>query len=290
MEGAHKLSIIIPAYNEGASIGQTLQFVREITEGANCEVIVIDDGSTDNTLDLIRESGATVIHHPRNKGYGASIKSGLRRAQGDFILTLDADGQHRKEDVLEVMSQMYDYDMVVGERDKKSEAGMLRKLGKIFVRAAVNSLGRTRIYDFNSGLRAFRKDIAMQYIHLFPNGFSYSTTITVAFLHEGYSVKYVPIQVDKRTGKSTVSVFDGFRTLILITRLYMLFAPLRIFIPASLFLFTAGLTNLGFDLARRNVQDITVLILLTAFLTFFFGLIVDQMAHIRREMRLESKQ
>jgi len=287
MDTAHKMSIIIPAYNEEATIADTLRLVREFTEGANCEIIVIDDGSTDNTRNLIKDFGdVTVIHHPVNKGYGASIKAGLRRSSGDYILTLDADGQHRKEDVLLLMAQMYEYDMVVGERDKANEAGLLRKVGKIFVRAVVNSLGRTKIFDFNSGLRAFRKDVAMQYIHLFPNGFSYSTTITVAFLHEGYSVNYIPIQVQKRTGKSTVSVFDGFRTLVLITRLYMLFAPLRIFIPASLFVFAAGTTNLVFDLMRENIQDVTVLMLLTSFLTFFFGLIVDQMSHIRREMKI----
>jgi polyisoprenyl-phosphate glycosyltransferase len=283
-----KLSIVIPAYNEESAIADTLGSLIAATKGAHCEIIVIDDGSTDKTPEILQRFDVIIIHHPVNKGYGASVKAGMRRASGEYILTVDADGQHRIEDVLAIMERMYEYDMVVGERDGKGEAGFIRKVGKFFVRRTVNSLARTKVYDFNSGLRVFRKDIAMQYVHLFPNGFSYSTTITIAFLHEGFSVKYLPIRVEKRKGTSTVSFLDGFRTLLLILRLYMLFAPLRVAIPAATVLLTLGSVVLVFDLMNENIQDITVLLLLTGYLTFFFGLVVDQMAHIRREMKIKT--
>lgn len=289
MKNDLRVSIIIPAYNEESTIAETLRSLTSSIDGATCEIIVIDDGSTDTTLEIIRQFDVIQINHPVNKGYGASVKAGMRKARGAYILTVDADGQHRVEDVLAIMEHMYEYDMVVGERDRKSEAGFLRAFGKFFVRRTVNVLSRTKVYDFNSGLRVFKKDIAMQYVHLFPNGFSYSTTITVAFLHAGYSVKYVPITVKKRIGKSTVSVCDGGSTLLLVARLYMLFAPLRIAVPAATFLTTCGVVILAFDVINENIQDVTVLLLLTGFLTLFLGLIVDQMSHIRREMKIKSE-
>ena len=281
------LSIIVPAFNEEASIKQTIDSLCLLSREIECEIIAVDDGSTDNTRAILQDFQEIVLlHNPRNKGYGASLKAGLRKARGKYVLTIDADGQHTLDAARALIAHMGEYDMVVGERGPESEAGVVRKVGKMFVRYVVNSLGRTNIYDFNSGLRLFCTETALKYIHLFPNGFSFSTTITAAFLHEGYRVRYVPVEVRQRKGQSTVSLGDGFRTVLLAVRLYMLFAPLRIFIPASSVLLGGGLINLILDLTRRNVQDITVLVILSGFLTCFFGLIVDQMAHIRREMKL----
>ena len=278
-----KVTIVIPAYNEEAVIEQVVLGLIELYP--DFEIIVIDDGSTDNTYNLIKDLNIKIIHHSFNKGYGASIKTGIRAANSDFIATVDADGQHNPKDILKLIKGIGEYDMIVGKRGKESHKLFWRQSGKKVISWVANSLSRTYIPDINSGLRIFRKDIVLKYIHLLPNGFSLSTTMTIAFLRDGYNIKYVPITVNKRVGKSTVNLFDGFRALLLVIRLIVLFSPLRIFLPMSFLIFIAGGCLLIIDLFRANIQDVTILMLLIGLLIFFFGLIVDQMAHIRREIK-----
>lgn len=280
------LSVIIPAYNEELAIARTIESVIAKLEGIACEIIVVNDGSTDRTCEILKKYNVGVLTNTMNKGYGASIKSALRKALGDYVLTIDADGQHDNVDIVQFFNEIKNnnYDMVVGEREKKSDASFMRFIGKKFIRSIVNTLAHAKIVDFNSGLRIFKKDVALKYMHLYPNGFSLSTTMTIAFFKEGFRVHYIPITVEKRKGKSAVSICDAFVTILGVFRLIMIFSPLSIFLPLACFTFTVGCTSLVLDILNTNIQDSTVLVLLFSFLTFYFGLVVDQIAHIRREI------
>ncbi len=280
------LTVIIPSYNEAATIKETVDFVLNGLKGIPYEVIVVDDGSSDKTSELLKEYDISVIKNKVNRGYGAAIKMAMRKAKGDIIMTLDADGQHIGVDLASFYKTIVngDFDMVIGERGKNSDSSFFRKAGKFFIRKVIRVLARMDIYDFNSGIRIFKRDVAVRYLHLFPNGFSLSTTMTVALIRDGYDVAFMPIEVKKRKGRSTVSVRDAFVSLVSVIRLVMLFSPLNIFLPVSIFFACSGGAILYFDILNGNIQDITILLLLFAALTFFFGLIVDQMSHIRREI------
>jgi len=279
------LTIIIPVYNEEKSIAKVLKEISSLDFERSKEIIVVDDGSTDNTRAFIKDANSKIIHHDFNKGYGASIKSGIRAASGDVIAVIDADGQHNPRDIIKLLKELNGYDMVVGARSRESHKVLWRQPGRMLIGWVAGSLSRTHIPDINSGLRIFKKDVVSKYLHLLPNGFSLSTTITVALLKDGYNINYVPIKVNKRQGKSTLRFFDGFRVLLSIIRLIMIFSPLRIFIPASLSVLMVGGYLMVVDMINLNIQDITILVILAGMLIFFFGLIVDQIAHIRRELK-----
>ena len=279
------ISVIMPAYNESSSIEKVIKDLKSIMIDDGSEIIIIDDGSKDNTYSIAKKSEVLVIRHSVNKGYGASIKTGVRLAKNSIIGIIDGDGQHDACDILRLRKYICSNDMVVGKRKRNSHSPLWRQPGKKLIQWVANSLTRTHISDINSGLRLFKKDIVEKYLHLLPNGFSLSTTITIAMLMDGYNIKYVPITVMKRSGQSTVNILDGFKALLLIVRLLMLFSPLRIFIPASATVLLAGTVLFIYDVIGRNIQDITILTILVGFLLFLFGLIVDQMAHIRRELK-----
>jgi len=216
------LSIIIPAYNEEEGLrtflGKLLPFARE----RGWEVIVVDDGSTDATADVAREYGAKVISHHRNKGYGSALKTGIRNASNEIVVMMDSDGQHKQEDIERLVEYIDDYDMVVGAR-KRSKG--IRAPGKKLLSIVANYLSGYKIPDLNSGFRVFRKSLIETFLHFCPNGFSFTTTITLAYLREGYSIKYVPIDAQERVGRpSTVKFFrDGYKTFLLIIRVIVLF-------------------------------------------------------------------
>jgi glycosyltransferase involved in cell wall biosynthesis len=227
-------TIIIPAYNEEEEISLVINGLKSMDE--KCEIIVVDDGSTDNTFRLASEAGARVVHHPYNKGYGAALKTGIRNANTDVVLLMDADGQHKPDDACKLLQYMNEYDMVVGSRTNNSHVSLLRKPGKKFLSIIANYLSGTKIPDLNSGFRAIKKSMAMDFMHILPNGFSFTTTITLASLTSGYSVKYVPIEAPKRVGTSKIKPFqDGFLFVMLIIRTIALFNPLKVVLPVSLF-------------------------------------------------------
>ena len=282
------LSIVIPAYNEVGVIAQVLRnLISYLSEHAiPANIIVVDDGSTDGTLTQAQMVlGVKVIPHKYNKGYGAAVKTGIRAADTDWVITYDADGQHTPDLVEKLLPELNESnDMVVGKREGY-KGPLIRQPGKKVLSLVANHLSEYKIPDLNSGLRAFRRNTFLKYAHLFPNGFSISTTSTVCFLRERLNVSYVPISIQPRTGKSTVKARDAIKTLMLIVRLMMLFSPLRIFLPLT---FISGLTAISLlviELAvHQNVSYSAVaLITLTCFL-FFFGLLADQVAAVRREI------
>ncbi len=278
------ISIIIPAFNEGDSIGEVIQDVQKGFEGKKFEVLVIDDNSTDDTGSEAKKNGAIVIKHTRNKGYGAAIKTGIHNAKGTWVLCMDADGQHLAEDALNLFSVDDKYDMVVGQRSQRIHSPFWRMPGKWLLQWLANYLTRQRIPDLNSGLRRIRKELVERYMDLCPNGFSFSTTITMIMFNRGYEVAYVPFEIKKRRGKSTVSIATGFDTLLLILRIATLIDPLRIFVPLSLIIGLVGLAwGIPFAILGRGISVGSMLAIVTAILLFSIGLISDQISQMRLE-------
>jgi len=279
------ISILIPAYNEAKSIGSVLDTLTTLKKD-NWEIIVIDDGSEDDTANIVASyEKITLIKHEKNKGYGAALKTGIRQAKGDIILTLDSDGQHDPHQIEELLKHAPNYAMVSTCRTQRIHSNLWRMPGKWFLGKLANYLSKSKIPDLNSGFRAFKKEIVTKYLHLCPNGFSISTTLTLTLLCEGYDIKFIPTKVNKRVGKSMVSIKTGFDTILLILRLITLFNPLRVFIPISLVIGGLGGILLIENILKRDLNDATVLLLLASILIFLFGLMADQMAHIRREMK-----
>lgn len=285
MKETTTLTILVPAYNEEKIIASIMDDLLRLRK-ENWEILVVDDGSTDKTYDILSSfSGIRVIRHPKNKGYGAALKTGIKNATGEYIITLDSDGQHNPEYIKELLEHIKDYDMVATYRTQWLHSSLWRIPGKWLIGRLANYLSRSKIPDLNSGFRAFKKDIVSKYLHLCPNGFSFSTTIMLSLLCEGYDIKFIPIKARKRVGKSTVSIRAGLETVLLIFRLITLFNPLRIFIPISLLFGSVGGLLLIGDIINKNLNDSTILLILASILVFLFGLMADQMAHIRRELR-----
>jgi glycosyltransferase involved in cell wall biosynthesis len=279
------LTVVIPAYNEAEAIGVVVKELVQKVEGAL--VLVVDDGSDDETARVAEAAGATVIRHQRNRGYGASIKTGIRAAQTTYVAMYDADGQHRPDDLLRLYEAAPKHDVVIGARDKASHQVFVRRPGKWVLARTADALVGRKIPDLNSGLRILRRSIAMRYLHLLPDGFSASTTTTVCVMQRGYDVEFVPITTRERVGKSTVKQFrDGLNTIYLIMRLIVLFNPNRFFLPPAITMVLFGLVY-GFVKAFRLHHGFPVLALLlvsTGLITAMFGLLADQISSLRREM------
>jgi glycosyltransferase involved in cell wall biosynthesis len=273
------ISIIIPAYNEAKAIGPVVERLKK--DRSNDEILVIDDASTDQTAQLAEVAGARVIRHQFNLGYGGALKTGIRHAKHETLMFFDADDQHDAKDIQPIVDALKTSDMAVGARPKGSGA-LYRRSGKWILHKVANYLVGHQIPDLNSGLRAIKRELGFQFLHLLPNGFSFTTTITLAMLRSGYQVAYVPIQIKERIGKSTLSLKDFFRTLFLIIRMITLFAPLKIYIPTSCILLLVGGPSLIYDIFHHNITDTTVLLWMMAVVIFFFGLLADMVALVSR--------
>jgi glycosyltransferase involved in cell wall biosynthesis len=286
MESKHqpKLTIIMPAFNEAASIERVIMDVKSVCSDFLEEIIVIDDGSHDATIQKAKQAGARVIQHYRNLGYGASLKTGIRAAKTDLILTMDSDGQHLAEDIVRLWEGRDGQDMVVGERTQLLHSSLWRMPGKWLLGLMADYLTQQKIPDLNSGLRIMQRDIIARYLHLCPSGFSFSTTCTMVFFNRGYQVKYIPIKSHKRKGKSTVSLGTGLNAIILILRISTLFNPLKIFIPLStLFGLAALVIGTWYFMAAHTISGAPLLLFITATLLFAIGLISDQISQLRLE-------
>jgi glycosyltransferase involved in cell wall biosynthesis len=288
------VSIVIPAYNEEKAIATTLDAVLGAVAASprRYQVIVVNDGSRDRTADEAASRAVQVVNHRRNRGYGASLKSGTLAARGDVVLFYDADNQFEPSDIDRLVTELADHDAVLGARTSGSHAPFSRRGGKKVLGWLANYLARTRIPDLNCGLRAIRREVLLDYLHLLPNGFSASTTTTLVLLKEGHDVKFVPVTVKKRIGTSTVKpIKDGIDTALLIVRLTTLLDPFRVFGPVSVVFFLFGTVwglyyiNLG-----RGLSVASLFMLVSAIIIFFFGLLADQVASMRRERRYSERR
>lgn len=284
------ISVIIPIYNEENGIGQVLVKVLQAAE-KNWEIIVVDDGSTDASAAEVNEfKKAMLIRHPYNKGYGAALKTGLRNAAGEQVVLLDGDSQHNPEEIKNLLAELKDYDLVVGARPFEfSGKGLLRAAGNYLLRRIAGYMVGQRIADLTSGFRAFRKNRIMEFMHLYPNGFSFSATSTLSCLSAGYNVKFIPIKVNMREegSKSKISLIrDGAKFFLLILRIITMYNPMKVFFPISFFLFVLGFGyGLLYIIKIRHIPAGSLMLVLSSLIIFFFGLIADQISCLRRESR-----
>ncbi len=274
------LSIVIPARNEVASLRGILPEIRAVVPDA--EVIVVNDGSTDDTPKICLERGVRVVSHPYGMGNGAAIKTGARNATGEVLVFMDADGQHKPEDIpllLEKFAQ--GYDMVVGARGNNSQAGVHRAVANDFFSRFAAWMVRQPVEDLTSGFRVVRADKFRKFLYLLPNGFSYPTTITMSFFRAGFSVAYVPIHTPRRAnGESHIRpVHDGLRFLLIIIKIGTLFSPLKLFAPVSLLFFGAGMLHYAFTyLSSGRFTNMSALLLVSAVFTFLIGIVSEQIS------------
>jgi glycosyltransferase involved in cell wall biosynthesis len=280
-----KLSIVIPAYNEEANIRMVVSRVKAMKPTS--EIIVIDDGSQDRTLQEAEAAGARVIRHPYNKGNGASVKTGIRAAKGDYILLLDADGQHAPEDLDRLLEHMGPYDLVVGARTRESDSGKFRDFGNWVFSKLASYLVEMKVDDPTSGFRCFKRDKVMDFIHLLPNQYSYPTTTTMSFIKAGYNVKHIPIVAHRRQGgKSHLRpIRDGVKFVTIILRMITLFNPIKIFMPLAALWFLLGVIYglINFFFANGKIPNGAVLLISVSVLIFLTGLISEQIAALRFE-------
>ncbi|WP_256646263.1 glycosyltransferase family 2 protein [Thermomonas paludicola] len=280
--GNPTLSIILPAKNEAEGLRGTLPALRVAYPGA--EIIVIDDGSTDDTVRVAREAGASVLSSPYSMGNGAAVKRGARAATGEVLVFMDADGQHGAEHIAALLARLDEgYDMVVGARSRDGQANLHRGLANAFYNRLASWMTGHRIMDLTSGFRAVRADKFKEFLHLLPNGFSYPTTSTMAFFRSAYPVAYVPIPVAKRVGNgSHIRPFkDGVRFLLIIFKIASLYSPLKLFAPtaAVFFLAGAGWYFWTFYQAGR-FTNMSMLLLSAAVIIFLIGLVSEQITNL----------
>ena len=273
------ISVVIPAHNEEKAIGAVLDELIVALEGQAYEIIVVDDGSTDNTVKIVQENKIIkLIQHPQNMGYGAAIKTGIKNATNDLILIIDGDGSYPVKAIPELLKEADEYDMVVGARTgKEVKIQLYRKPAKWFLSMLANYLSGTKIPDLNSGMRIFRKEDVLKFFNILPSSFSFTTTLTLAYLSNDYNVKYVPIDYHERMGQSKIKPFrDGFNFIMLIVRTITYFNPLKVFLPISIALFVFGFAILLYEgIVLRNVADLPVMLILAAFQIGFMGLLAD---------------
>jgi glycosyltransferase involved in cell wall biosynthesis len=279
------VSIVVPACNEAAVIGGLVDALKRAA--AWREIIVVDDGSEDGTADRGAAAGATVVRHPYNKGNGAAIKTGIRRAAGEFVLILDGDGQHPPEDALRLIARLGEYDLVIGARAGATQATQTRRTGNAALNRLASYLTGRSIPDLTSGFRGARRAHLLEFLHLLPNGFSAPTTTTLAFIKAGYNVAFEPIQARQRVGNSHIRLArDGARFLMIIFKIVTLFSPLRIFLPVSAACFAVGA---GYALwtitTQQHVTNSSVLLIMLAVIVFLVGLVSEQISALRFEGR-----
>ena len=269
--------------NEADAIGTVVSSLRAAAPWR--EVLVVDDGSTDETSARARAAGACVVRHPYNKGNGAAVKTGIRRANGDFVLILDADGQHPPEDAQRIVARLGEFDLVIGARSGYTQATMARRVGNAVLNGLASYLTSRPIADLTSGFRGARTECLREFLHLLPNGFSTPTTTTLAFIKAGYNVAFEPIDARQRSGHSKIRFArDGTRFLLILLKIVTLFSPLRIFLPISLVsLATGSIYGIWNMIATGKIPNGAVILILFAVIVFLVGLISEQIASLRFE-------
>jgi glycosyltransferase involved in cell wall biosynthesis len=279
-EKTPSVTILLPAYNEEQSIATTIKSIHQLHP--DFEILVIDDGSTDNTMKEAIEAGATVWPHPYNIGNGAAVKTGLRIASGEWIIMMDADGQHLPEDIDRLLEFKDKFDMVVGSRTKESDTKFHRDIANTIYNLFASYVTKFTILDLTSGFRLVNRNTVQRFIDLLPNTFSYPSTITMAYLRTGRSVKYVPIKTKARKGRSKIKLLqDGSRFILIIIKVATLFSPLRVFLPISAILFfTAFVYYLFTFITQGRFTNMSALLFSSSLIIFMMGLISEQISQL----------
>jgi len=269
--------------NEAESIAAVVSKLRGAAPWR--EIIVVDDGSADDTAGRARDAGACVVRHPYNKGNGAAVKSGIRHASGEYILIVDADGQHPPEDARRIVARLGEFDLVIGARAARTQATAPRRAGNALLNNLASYLTSRPIPDLTSGFRAARTECLREFIHLLPNGFSTPTTTTLAFIKAGYNVAFEPIDARQRSGRSKIRfAHDGARFLLILLKIVTLFSPLRIFLPVSALAFATGsIYGIWNMIATGKIPNGAVILILFAVIVFLVGLVSEQVASLRFE-------
>lgn len=280
------VSIVMPAYNEAENLEELLPLIYNHL-GEETEIIVVDDASTDDTSGVAQRHRARVVRNPYNMGNGASVKRGIRAATRETVVLMDADGQHLPQEIPVLLKALEDFDMVVGQRDGAHQVWW-RRLANAIYNVLASYVSGVEVKDLTSGFRAFKKSKIMQFLHLFPNTFSYPSTITLAFIKAAYSVHFLPIKVlPRKKGKSKINLLnDGFRFFIIIMRISVFFSPLKIFLPVSVFFFLTGFCYYLYTFVNlHRFTNMSALLMSTSIIIFMLGLISEQIASLRMEKR-----
>jgi len=280
------VSVIIPAYNEAENIGAVISKIKALCP--DFQILVIDDGSEDGTTEAAQAAGAEVYRHPYNIGNGAAVKTGIREAAGDILIFMDGDGQHNPKDIPRLLKYLPGYDLVVGARSWADQSSFGRAVGNAIYNQFASYVAKFPVKDLTSGFRAVKTSVAKSMIHLLPNTYSYPTTMTLAVLRTGLSLKYVPIKTRiRKKGKSNISLFkDGVRFFMIITRICTLFSPFRVFLPVSFFMLVMGLLRyVQTFITGGRFTNMSALLITTAVVIFMMGMISEQISQMRFERR-----
>lgn len=286
----HSLSIVLPAKNEALNIEGLIQRIQALNLEA--EILVVNDGSTDNTADLAEALGVRVITHPYSLGNGGAVKTGARQATGNIIIFMDADGQHNPDDIPDLLNMLHEgYDMVVGARHPSTHGSLMRRFGNSIYNRLASFMTQQKIEDLTSGYRAVRADKFRKFLYLLPNGFSYPTTSTMAFFRSGFHVGYLPIHAGTRKGNSHISLIkDGYRFFLIILRVGALFSPMRFFMPISILMFLTGMSYYAYTyITEMRFTNMSLLFLLSSLFIFLMGIISEQISSLHYKYIEESK-
>lgn len=279
MQNYSNINIIIPAKNEAATLKQLTDTIISLYPDIN--ITIVNDGSTDATQDLEYNDKVKIISHPYSMGNGASIKTGARNSDSEYLIFMDADGQHNPEEIKTFIQHLNEgYDMVIGARDRSGQASLIRSIANFSYNKIATYMTGHKILDLTSGFRAVNTKKFKRFLYLLPNGFSYPTTSTMAFFRNGYSIKYIPIKVNKRDGSSHISIIkDGIKFFTIIMKIGALFSPMRLFLPVSALLFTTGVcyylyTYINFG----SFTNMSALLFSTSIITFLMGIVSEQIS------------
>jgi glycosyltransferase involved in cell wall biosynthesis len=285
MADARDVSIVIPAMNEAAAIADVVTGLASTAPWR--EIIVVDDGSTDETGARATTAGARVIRHPYRKGNGAAVKSGIRHATGEYVLVIDGDGQHQPADAMRLVARLGEYDLVVGARSGSTQATMTRRLGNSLLNRLASFLAEREIPDLTSGFRAARRAYLVEFLHMLPNGFSTPTTTTLAFVRAGYNVAFEAVEARQRAGESKIRLSkDGPKFFLIVLRVMTIFSPLRVFLPIALLAFAIGaLYAVWTAITQSHITNSSVLLITFAVMVLLVGLVSEQIAALRFDGR-----
>lgn len=285
-----ELSVIVPAYNEAAGIGQTIAALRAALAGIDAEIVIVDDGSKDGTGEAAAATGVRVIQQEENRGYGAALKTGIAETNSKYVAIIDADGTYPADKLPEMLEICRKADMVVGDRGAAMKnVQWIRRPPKWILNTLANVLARRKIPDLNSGLRVFKRASLERFVQLLPDGFSFTTTITLSMLCSNLRVVYTPIDYAKRVGQSSMKPTAFFTFILLVLRIIVFFQPLRVFMPLGGILFVLGSVKFAYDLTKMNLSESAIFALLAALVIWSLGLIADMISrlHLRPQPHAE---